>query len=105
MPFAFKLKYESVVVVVAVSFPFKEVEIKGEEEANNPEDGNDKGKSRIVADRLANERRMESFSRSQDQWKQPHPREKWKDDSNVVGSQGWWSRIREARGKRAAEKA
>ena len=109
MPFVFKLKSESVVVVVAVSFPFKEIEIKGEEEANNPEEGNDEEKFRMVGKRMANVIRVESFScvgqSSQDQWIQPNLRGNGRKFPMLFVIWGRWSRIREAPGKIAAKKA
>ena len=44
MPFLFKFQHEKNVFVIAVSFSFKTIEIKDEEDPSNSEEGNDKRK-------------------------------------------------------------
>ena len=62
MPCVFKMKNESVAVIVAIPVTHKEVEITSEKEVNNPEESNDEEKFRMVVERMANAIRVESFT-------------------------------------------
>ena len=62
MSFVFKLKSESVAVVVATSVSSQEVEITSEKEVFNLEEGEDREKFRMVIRRMANEIWVESVS-------------------------------------------
>ena len=89
-----QVKYESVVVVVAVSFPIEEMEIQGEEDANNSEKGHDEEKSGWSSQGWQTRSEWnhscvsDGGQRSQDQWFPPNPSGKCKEVSNVVGDLG-----------------
>ena len=104
----FKSKYERIFVVVAVSFSF---EIKGQEEAYNPEkrqrqqnilDGQKRGKRR--PDRVILLCRMDAQVR-RISGNYQNPVENGRKSPRLSGIWGRWSRVREARGERAAKKA